>query len=387
MTFCPVCQQSPGKPIYVSAQSLSITSLCNTLPANTTVFFCQNCGHLLTEPLPNLADYYDQTYKILIDSEEEDQLYEIAGNRKIFRTEHQVKTLLQLAPLPERAKVLDYGCAKSSTLKQLFDRRPDIIPHAFDVSSMYVPFWEKFIAQGNWAIYEPKPEWSNSFDLVTSFFALEHVLNPREILQQITKLLKPGGTFYCIVPNVYSNIADFVVADHVNHFSLESLHYLLAATGFSDVCINDSAHASAFVILAKKKQVAQPFRPPAGHPERLADLTVRVHQMADYWGNFGKRVRSFEQLHANYLTAAIYGSGFYGTFIAACLDNPIKVSCFLDQNPHRQKQRQLGKLILAPELLPENVKLVYVGLNPLLARVGIQNVAAWQTRWHEYFYP
>ncbi len=387
MTSCPICQRPLEKPVYVSAQPLSITSLCDTLPANTTVFFCQNCGHLLTEPLSNLAGYYDQAYKILIDSEEEDQLYEIAGNKKVFRTEHQVKTLLQLAPPPDKARVLDYGCAKSSTLKQLTGCRPDIIPHVFDVSSMYVSFWEKFVAQGNWAIYELKPEWAGSFDLVTSFFALEHVLDPREMLQQIANLLKRGGVFYCIVPNVYSNVADFVVADHMNHFSSESLRYLLETTGFSDICITDSAHAGAFVIRAKKSQAAPPLESPACCPEKLKNLTGCVRQMADYWSDFGERVRAFERLHAGKLQAAIYGSGFYGTFIATCLQQPEKIVCFLDQNPYRQKQRLLDRPILAPELLSENVKLVYVGLNPSVARVGIQTVAAWQTRLHEYFYP
>ena len=50
------------------------------------------------------------------------------------------------------------------------------------------------------------------------------------------------------------------------------------------------------------------------------------------------------------------------------VDRAKSVECFLDQNPHRQKQTLLGKPILAPEALPETVRRLYVGLNPRVAR-------------------
>jgi len=84
---------------------------------------------------------------------------------------------------------------------------------------------------------------------------------------------------------------------------------------------------------------------------------------------------------------AVYGSGFYGTFIATCLKHPDRVACFLDQNPHRQRQRLLDKPILPPEHLPADISVVYVGLNPRLAHAGIQSVTAWHGKSHHYFYP
>jgi FlaA1/EpsC-like NDP-sugar epimerase len=91
-----------------------------------------------------------------------------------------------------------------------------------------------------------------------------------------------------------------------------------------------------------------------------------VNSMADYWREFGSRVREFEK--ANGGEVAIYGSGFYGTFMHFSLERPEAVACFLDQNPHRQKQTLLEKPILAPEALPETVRRLYVGLNPRVAR-------------------
>jgi len=362
---------------------VSITSLCETLPEKNTVFFCSRCGHLQTEPIANLEAYYDQTYKMLIESDEEDQLYAVVDGREIFRTDHQVDTLLSKVRLPAHARVLDYGCAKSSTLKRLLTRRADLVPHVFDVSEMYLRFWEKFVPRGNWATYTPKPQWNGYFDLVTSFFALEHVVDPCALLRKVFALLKPGGKFYLIVPNVTTNAADFVVADHVNHFSASSLERLLLATGFEPMIIDDKAHTSAWVVVAKKSAAA-PIAA-AGLPP--TELTHCVHDLAAYWSGFAQKLQAFERSHSDREHAAIYGSGFYGTFLATCLNNLERVVCFLDRNPHRQNKTLLGKAILPPEQLPPGVELIYVGLNPVHARAGIQTVTAWREKSFTFFYP
>ena len=88
------------------------------------------------------------------------------------------------------------------------------------------------------------------FDLVTSFFSLEHIPNVADTLGHIASLMRPGGRLYAVVPNVLTNIADFVVVDHCNHFTAPSLAQLVAAAGLITECIDDMAHRGAFVLLA-----------------------------------------------------------------------------------------------------------------------------------------
>ncbi len=384
MAHCFVCHHPLESPVYVATGVTSITSLCQTIPGQITVSFCRQCGHLQTQPLLELKAYYENEYRILVATEEEDQLYAMEKGRTIFRTEHQVNTLLNHVKLPAGARVLDYGCAKSSTLKQLCQRRNDLQPYVFDVSEMYIPFWKTFIADDHWATFQPKPEWRGHFDLITSFFALEHVADPQVALRTIASLLKPGGSFYGIVPNVYTNTADFVVADHVNHFSAESLRHLLATTGFSLLNLDEIAHHGAFVIVARKNGATPTALAPSTAPK---DLEEQVRIMANYWQGFSRRVHEFEAHHAAARSVAIYGSGFYGTFIATCLKNLEKVVCFLDQNPHRQAHTLLNKPIIAPAQLPPGVEVIYVGLNPLRARTEIESISSWRLKPHIYFYP
>ncbi len=357
MDACCICNEPLAAPVYESPAPFSVTSLCQVLEGQTRVWHCESCGHTQTAPLPALEKFYAEEYHILTASEEEDQLYEIRDGQKIFRTGHQVNTLLEKVTLPPNAAVLDYGCGKAGTLRALAERA-DVTPYVFDVGEQYRPCLAKFVSPENNAVESVPGEWVGKMDAVISFFALEHVADPRAFVAEVNRLLKPGGTFYFLVPNLFANTADLVVADHVNHFSESSLYRLLVDAGFAVRKVDEGAHNSAWVVVAQKQEAA-------AEPRMNADVAA-VREMAEYWVSFGGRVRTFEQKGTS--EAAIYGSGFYGTFIHASLAEPDAVNCFLDQNPHRQKQTLLGKPILAPETLPDSVERLYAGLNPRVAR-------------------
>ena len=359
MKTCCICGESLGGPVYESVKPISITSLCQVQEGYTRVWHCECCEHTQTAPLPSLEKFYAEDYHILIDSEEEDQLYAIRDGEKIYRTEHQVATFLGKHMIPEGAKMLDYGCGKASTLKALCSQREDIVPHVFDVGEQYRSFWEAFVPSDSQAINEIPEAWLGRFDGVISFFALEHVADPKALVEGVHRLLCDGGIFYFLVPNLYANTADLVVSDHVNHFSESSLRCLLAGAGFEVKQIDPNAHNGAWVVLAKKSDVFK-------HVVTGSSVVNEVRAMSDYWVAFGDQVRHFERSTEG--EAAIYGSGFYGTFIYSSLKRTDQIICFFDQNPHRQKHKLMGKPIYAPANLPESVKRIYVGLNPGLAR-------------------
>lgn len=378
---CNLCEHALGEPIYRSPDDRSITSTGEIRSGCTMVYFCDRCGHLQTTPLADLAGYYDHDYRILIDSEEEDQLYSIERDgRKVFRVEHQVATLLNGLDLPHGAHVLDFGCAKGAMARRLVERRPDVRIHLFDVSNVYEPFWQRFADHSRCATHDVPAEWHGRFDLVMSYFVMEHVADPVASLRQQAALLKPGGALYFIVPNVYTNSADLIVADHVNHFGAASLSTLMELAELRLDDIDDETHRSAWVIKATNADPVPVPRPDMGA------LRDRVTEMSAFWSSLADRIRVFEAQHNGDAEAAIYGSGFYGTFIASCLTRPNRVRCFLDRNPYRQGKELMDRQIVAPDALDQRINTVYVGLNRTSARQAVESITSWQGRYHEYFY-
>lgn len=360
---CNVCQSQETALIYASKSDLALTSLCEVRQGKVEVWMCTTCGHLYGEALPDVAGYYETDYRILLDHDDEDQIYEVRDDNIIYRTDHQVTTLLNKLNLPLAARVLDYGCAKAATPRRLLASRPDLKVHLFDVSAMYESYWAKFLPVGCWAMHETPESWRRSFDLVTSFFALEHIPDPIEMVRRVAGLLSDEGVFYGVVPDTFGNFADFLVVDHVNHFTQSSLHYLLRLAGFKNISIDSQAHRGALVFTAQKVGAATV-------PPELTESQAASRDLAHYWSGLSSHIRDAEALH-DPLPMAIYGSGFYGAYIASVLKKPERVECFIDASPFQQGKTLFGRPILAPERLPDQIGLLYIGLNPRIAKTTV----------------
>ena len=384
--LCNVCGGELKHPAYESQSATSISSLGAVLKGSTSVYFCDNCTHIQTTELANISDYYDRNYMLLVESEDQDQIYSIRDGEKIFRYDHQVSSLLKLVDIPRGARVLDYGCAKATTLNKLAQRRTDITPHVFDVSDVYVSFWRKFVDEENWASHAVNNAWEGTMDLVTSFFSLEHVASPRQMLTTVWDLLKADGMFYCIVPDVMQNAADFIVVDHVNHFTRSSVSRLFADCGFEIQEINSEEHASAMVVVARKLTECSAVADFSATDHERSAVSAKVVEMSDYWAVLGSRIRTFESSLQAPAQAAIYGSGFYGAYIASCLTDLEKIKFFLDRDPYRHGKLLFGKTIIDPESMPDSIDTVLVGLNPANARQNIEMITSWCAREIQFFY-
>ncbi len=359
---CTLCGAAGFAEIYRSASARSLTSLCQIVEGVVSVRFCRDCGHVGSNELPDVAGFYETDYKILINDPDEDQVYEVADDRIVYRTDHQLKVLRDRIALDDGMAVLDYGCAKAQMSVRLKTALPGLAVHLFDVSRLYLSFWEQSLPGVEYATHTTPADWAARFDLVTSYFAFEHIPDPASAARHVASLLKPGGRFYGIVPDMFGNIADFIVADHVNHFTRASLLRLLCDAGFDEIVIDAEAHRGALVFSAVRSEKPGLLVP--ADPAEIADLTRRVADVARFWTKADRAVTQPEDGER----VAIYGAGFYGAFIYSRLDHPETVVCFVDRNPYQQGRRLFNVDIVAPELMPRDIRVLYVGLNPAIAR-------------------
>ena len=381
---CNVCCKEFGAPLYESLNDHSITTMKKSVAGKTRVYFCLGCGHLQTNELPNLKEYYAHEYEVNLASEDEDQIYAVVDGRPVFRADHQASVLLSKVAWFSGSRVLDYGCAKAPTLKKVLSIHPEIEAFLFDVTDKYVPFWNRFPKRPFWSVHQPDPAWFGTLDIVLSFYVLEHVSDLHATLANVKSLLKPGGLFYFVVPNVYSNAADFVVADHINHFSPGSLHALLKTEGFGHIDVDAVAHDAAFVVTARLP-IGTDIEEETRYLE-VADTFSAAREMAHFWRDMSQRVGDFETATKATDVIAIYGAGFYGNLIASLLKNVGSITCFVDQNPHLQGSDLWGKKVLLPDNLPQDVTHVLVGLNPRKAHSIIESITSWHGRALSYFY-
>jgi SAM-dependent methyltransferase len=384
-TACLVCGAPSGEPAYRHDGVLSISSTARAVALPTIVYVCERCGHVQTPPLADIGGYYDTAYNVHLESDEADDLYAVRDGLRIYRAQHQADVALAKLALPHGAAVLDYGCGKGMTLRTLLAARPDLDGAVFDVSDAYRAAWDAFVPHDRQAAYAAPASWAGRFDAVLSFFALEHVADPRGFLAGIRALLRPGGTVHLTVPNVRRNAGDFIVVDHVNHFMPSSLRRLFSDAGFTNVQIDEDSHDAAYVVDAERGTDFTKLSPGTEALD-IARYVAEARELAGFWSHASDAVRAFERDTARGRKSAIYGSGFYGVFIASRLADRSDLAYFLDRNPHQQAKRIFDRAVLAPDAIEDDVEVVYAGLNPANAREIVAGVSALRRRARDVFY-
>jgi SAM-dependent methyltransferase len=142
------------------------------------------------------------------------------------------------AELAPGARVLDVGCGRGVALGPLADRGFEA--HGMEMSEAAacgadpratICIAPDLAAAGYTA---------ESFDQIVIWHVLEHLLDPRAVLEECHRILKPGGRLVVAVPNFSSWQARIAGAGwfhldaprHLYHFPLAALRKLIARCGF-----------------------------------------------------------------------------------------------------------------------------------------------------------
>lgn len=361
MTQCYVCESSIES-FALSLAAPALSSLTTEIDVPTHVAVCDRCGHGQSPEPVELASFYDVEYRISLQSDDFDQLYATVDGAPKYRTEKQLEILLGLVDVFDGARVLDYGAAKAQSLRRLIGARPGIVPHVFDISQDYQNHWDTFLPRERTATYDLPSAWEAQFDLITTYFVLEHIADPTTHLRRLRKMLAPEGRVFVMVPNALTNTGDLLVVDHVNHFTVPSLVQACALSGLRVEKIDDQGFVGAIAIVAKAAGTVT--GPTDGE---IADAATKLREACDAWGKVDAHLIQ-TVLERPSRKFALHGAGFYGAFAMQRLKNNASLACVLDANPYLQGSEFFGRPVLAPGELPSDVDTVIVALNPATAR-------------------
>lgn len=102
-----------------------------------------------------------------------------------------------------KPKILEIGMGQGRFLKKIIEFRPDAKLFGIDISEMAIesaknePLFKGTFLVGN---AENLPFSKTSFDVVVIMDVLEHVNNPKKVISEINRVLKPNGIFHFYVP-------------------------------------------------------------------------------------------------------------------------------------------------------------------------------------------
>lgn len=162
------------------------------------IYKCKSCELVFIKPLlseSELNELYPQNYYAYQDFKDKSSLLQRINRRFVL------KIGTRDPKFEKPGKMLDVGCGSGKFLYS--QREKGWETYGVEVSKAAAEFGRKAagldIFGGNLvdAAFE-----SNTFDYVRSNHSFEHITNPGEVLDEVYRILKPGGKLMIGVPNI-----------------------------------------------------------------------------------------------------------------------------------------------------------------------------------------
>jgi SAM-dependent methyltransferase len=226
---CPVCGEADVRHL------LQAPDRFHGRQQRYTLVRCSACSLVWLSHPPEPAEmfeHYTSDYHRLISSAGD------APQRWGFRKE----ALARHKPLG--GSLLDLGCSSGAFLESLKDGpwKPSGIEMSAEGAKTAEQRSGAQVFVGN-ILDAPFP--AESFEAITCFDVLEHLYEPRRVMERVSEWLKPGGIFYVLVPNVDSAEArafgsywhGLELPRHLFHYSPESLRFLAECAGLQTLTL------------------------------------------------------------------------------------------------------------------------------------------------------
>ena len=247
-----------------------VSSDCKPFPSGGCIGVCPRCGLVQKPRTPQfrheLLSIYEH-YTLYFQGRGQEQ--RVVGSktsqflpRSVALSEFAMKSL----PIPENGGILDFGCGQGQLLDQFSRRFPHCELCGYEITSQHQESLQR-IPQFRRLFTGDLSRIDRTFDLIVFNHSLEHLCNPINVLRQIQQRLAPEGNLLIQIPDLESNPFDLIVADHVCHFSFETLSALLTSAGFEVVMQHRGISRKEMTVVAKPAATTggPPSRPVKGN--------------------------------------------------------------------------------------------------------------------------
>jgi len=372
---CRICGQASLSEFPRFREVKRVTSDSRPWGAGGRIAACRECGtvqKLIEEDwLAEIGEIY-RSYTIYHQAGGKEQpIFAGNGAAPQPRSRSLLKYLESKTVLSAHADVLDFGCGTGAALRTYSECHPGWTLYGAELSTQSLALLTEI--RGFRQLFTcPPRDIPLRFALITLIHALEHVLDPVDSLRQLSERLTPEGILFVQVPDCGKNPYDLIIADHLLHFTLETLGFASRRAGVGIAELSDSVlpkelslvgHLGSPEIPVVSRSAAQTSIERVGNQiDWLSAQTAAAIAVADSASRFG-----------------IFGTSISGTWLAGVLGD--RVSFFVDEDAGRIGGLHMQRPIISPEQIASDSD-VFVPLIPEVATSVIARLSRPTIRFH-----
>lgn len=362
-TPCLICGEPDLRAVPGFAALPRISSDCRSIAAGGELAVCGNCAMVQKIPdarwLAEIATIYSGYAAYSLAGGEEQLVLDPRTGTPRKRSEVLMTALREAGGLGGIARALDVGCGHGVTLMAMANAFPEweLFGHELDASKeaalrRITGFRQLYTGEFSAT--------DRAFDFISMIHSLEHFVDPLQTLRSLRGITNPGGRLFIEVCNVDENPFDLLVADHLSHFSPESLAFAAGRAGYLVSRVETAWVKKEVSLLAiRAADEAVPMAPP---PTDGRDAHARITASVDWLESLISSARATANRSGSF---GIFGTSIAGTWLATALGDSVRF--FVDEDPHRIGRTYMGKPVLAPQgVAPGST--VFLALAPTLAQ-------------------
>lgn len=215
---------------------------------------CRVCGFVFMEKIPTSEE---------LDSHYGSYSYESAGYLSPLTIKSYNKLLDEFEPYRKTNNILDVGCGRGWFLAEALKRGWQV--YGTEYSKTAVSICRETGINMKEGVLNSSNFENEMFDVITSFEVIEHINNPNEELEEIYKLLRAGGLFYCTTPNFNSLMRYYLKVDynvigypeHLSYYTKSTLNKVTKRHGFRPIKFESTGISITRLKTSKKKSNEQ----------------------------------------------------------------------------------------------------------------------------------
>ena len=200
---------------------------------------CLKCGLIFLQPQPS-AEYLQDHYQDYLPTDPQSA----ASWRRLMAQVFAKSVELIEEVIPVSGRLLDVGCGYGFFLEEMASR--GWRAEGIEISAAGLSHAREKLGLEVSDKPMPRPDWPDGcFDVITLFYVIEHLKEPRTVLEEACRLLRPGGLLLLRWPHTApivrllkpwaERLKLYQAPSHLFDFSPLTIYKILDQSGFKEI--------------------------------------------------------------------------------------------------------------------------------------------------------